>query len=69
MEYPSYQGKMQWETAPFSINRNGYHITWDAIPAWVCENCGEVVVEAKEVDLIKTALNRLDQETAFFLNY
>lgn len=69
MECPSCQGKMQWKTAPFSIDRNGYHITWDAIPAWVCENCSEVVFEAKEVDLIQTALNKLDQETVSLLNY
>jgi YgiT-type zinc finger domain-containing protein len=60
---------MQWKTAPFSIDRNSYHITWDAIPAWVCENCGEVVFETKEVDLIQTALNQLDQETVSLLNY
>lgn len=59
MECPFCQGKMQWKTAPFSIECNGYHMTWNAIPAWVCENCGEVVFEAKEVDLI---------QTAFFLN-
>lgn len=27
-------------TAPFSIDRKGYHIVWEAIPAWVC--CPEV---------------------------
>ena len=69
MECPSCQGKMQWKTAPFFIDRNGYHITWDAIPAWVCEDCGEVIFETKEVDLIQTALNQLDQETASLLNY
>lgn len=69
MECPSCQGNMQWKTAPFSIDRNSYHITWDAIPAWVCENCGEVVFETKEVDLIQTALNQLDQETVSLLNY
>ncbi|PNW41796.1 UNVERIFIED_CONTAM: hypothetical protein BEN50_14280 [Euhalothece sp. KZN 001] len=56
MECPSCQGKMQWKTAPFSIDRNGYHITWDAIPAWVCEDCGEVIFETKEVDLVQTVV-------------
>ena len=27
-------------TAPFSLDRNGYHVSWDAIPAWVCSQCG-----------------------------
>lgn len=64
MQCLSCQEKMEWKSAPFSIARNGYHISWDAIPAWVCESCGEVVFEAKEVDLIQTALDRLDQQTA-----
>ncbi|AFZ49832.1 YgiT-type zinc finger protein [Dactylococcopsis salina] len=63
MECPSCQGKMQWKTAPFSIDRNGYHITWDAIPAWVCEDCGEVIFETKEVDLVQTVVkSRLGEE-------
>jgi YgiT-type zinc finger domain-containing protein len=66
MECLSCQGTMQWKTAPFSIDRNGYHINWDAISAWVCKDCGEAIFEAKAVDLIQTALNRLDQEKLLY---
>jgi len=50
--------------APFAIDRNGYRVSWDNIPAWVCDQCGEVMFEAREVDLIQEALAGLDRETA-----
>jgi len=46
------------------IDRNGYRVSWDNIPAWVCDQCGEVMFEAREVDLIQEALVGLDRETA-----
>ncbi len=58
------QGIMERKTAPFNINRKGYAITWNAIPAWVCEQCGEFYFESKEVDKIQKALLLLEQETA-----
>lgn len=54
---------MRRGTAPFVIDRNGYRISWDSIPAWVCDQCGEVLFEAREVDLIQKALAGLDRET------
>lgn len=51
-------------TAPFTIDRNGYHVSWDSIPAWVCDQCGEALFESREVDLIQDALVGLDRETA-----
>lgn len=48
--------------APFSIDRNGYHISWDAIPAWVCEQCGKSLFEAQEVDTIQAALAVFDRD-------
>jgi YgiT-type zinc finger domain-containing protein len=57
------KAQMKKGTAPFSIDRNGYHIWWDAIPAWVCEQCGESLFETKEVDTIQAALTVLDRDT------
>jgi YgiT-type zinc finger domain-containing protein len=54
---------MQRGTAPFTIDRNGYHISWDAIPAWVCEQCGESLFETPEVDTIQSAIAVLDRDT------
>jgi len=61
------QGQMKRGSAPFSIDRKGYHIHWVAIPAWVCTQCGEPHFEAKEVDLIQKALTILDRESGALL--
>jgi YgiT-type zinc finger domain-containing protein len=64
MECIHCKGRMKRATAPFSLDRNGYHVAWDAIPAWVCTQCGEPFFEAREVDLIQKALTELDRESA-----
>jgi hypothetical protein len=48
--------------------RNGYHISWDAIPAWVCEQCGESLFETPEVDTIQSAIAALDRDTASLIS-
>ena len=58
------KGRMVQGTAPFSLDQNGYYVSWDAIPAWVCTQCGEPFFEAREVDLIQRALAELDRESA-----
>ena len=58
------KGRIERGKAPLSLNRNGYHVTWDAIPAWVCKQCGEPFFESREVDLIQNALRDLDRESA-----
>jgi YgiT-type zinc finger domain-containing protein len=64
MECIHCKGRMKRGAAPFSLDRNGYHVSWDAIPAWVCSQCGETLFEAREVDLIQKALAELDRESA-----
>jgi len=59
------EGDMIQSTAPFSIDRKGYHITWNEIPAWVCTQCGEPLFEEKEVKHIQNALKKIDEETSF----
>lgn len=57
------QGKMERGIAPFHIDRKGYHITLDRIPAWVCTQCGEVYFDEHEVEAIQEILCTLDQRT------
>ena len=52
---------MQRGSAPFRVDRNGYHVHWDAIPAWVCGQCGEPYFETNEVERIERALQALDE--------
>ena len=56
------KGDMKTSRAAFDISRNGYHVHWDALPAWVCDQCGEPYFEADEVSRIQRALAALDRE-------
>ena len=56
------KGRLVKGTAPFSVDRSGYHLHWDAIPAWVCTQCGEPLFEGREVDVIQNAIKALDRE-------
>jgi YgiT-type zinc finger domain-containing protein len=64
MECIHCKGRMKQGTAPFSLDRNGYHVSWDAVPAWVCTQCGEPFFEARAVDLMQNALRELDRQSA-----
>ncbi|HEY2986574.1 MAG TPA: YgiT-type zinc finger protein [Candidatus Binatia bacterium] len=58
------KGRMVRGSAPFSLDRNGYHVSWDSVPAWVCTQCGEPFFESREVEVIQKALTELDRESA-----
>lgn len=55
------KGRMERGAAPFCGARRGYHVQWDAIPAWVCTQCGEPLFETREVEEIERALDALDR--------
>lgn len=57
------QGNMERKTAPFQIDRQGYHLILEAVPAWVCTQCGEAYFEAQEVDSIQEVIQTIDQRT------
>jgi YgiT-type zinc finger domain-containing protein len=54
---------MERKSAPFQIDRKGYHLTLDEIPAWVCIQCGEVYFEEAEVEAIQEVIQSLDHKT------
>ena len=62
MECLKCKGRLVKGTAPFSVDRGGYHLHWDAVPAWVCTQCGEPLFEGYEVDVIQEAIKALDRE-------
>lgn len=57
------RGAMRRSTAPFHVDRHGYHLALDAVPAWVCGQCGEPFFEEREVDAIQGAIRTLDEQT------
>ena len=54
------RGKMERGVAPFHIDRKGYHLMLDKVPAFVCRQCGEVYFAEAEVDSIQTAIKAVD---------
>ncbi len=60
------KGSLVRSVAPLSIDRNGYHIIWESVPAWVCTQCGEALFEEDELHHIQLALEPVEQETKSF---
>ena len=55
------QGKMKRGTIPFHVDRKGCHLMLDAVPAWVCVQCGESYFEEKEVDVIQDLVASVEE--------
>ncbi len=56
------KGRMKRGTAPFHVDRKGYHLVLDAVAAWVCPQCGEVYFEESEVDTIQEVIRTVDKQ-------
>lgn len=56
------QGKMERGVAPFHVDRNGYHLVLDKVPAFVCRQCGEVYFAEAEVDSIQATIKAVDMQ-------
>lgn len=59
------QGTMVRGAAPFHIDRKGYHLILDTIPAWVCPQCGEAYFEETAVEAIQQVIHAVDKHTAY----
>lgn len=55
-------GEMTRGVAPFHVDRNGYHLLLDSVPAWVCLQCGEAYFEEPEVASIHEAISAIDDQ-------
>jgi hypothetical protein len=53
------QGPVERGTAPVRVERNGYRLAWQDVPAWVCKRCELPYFEPAEVETIKRALNAM----------
>ena len=52
-------GQMKHSQAPFHVDRKGYHLVLDAVPAWVCDQCGEAYFEEREAAASQSTVNQL----------
>ncbi|MEO7659622.1 MAG: type II toxin-antitoxin system MqsA family antitoxin [Pyrinomonadaceae bacterium] len=63
MECMYCKGKMERGVAPFHVDRKGYHIVFDEVPAFICGQCGEVYFDEPQVDSIQNAVRAVDAQT------
>jgi len=60
MECLHCQGTLIRKKVGYTVNRKGYHLIIDDVPAWVCEQCGEPLFDEETVDAIQEMLSELD---------
>lgn len=53
------QGSVQRGTAPVKVNRDGYKLAWEQVPAWVCNRCEMPYFEVNEVETVRKAVRAL----------
>ncbi len=53
------QGPVERGTAPVRLERNGYRLAWEAVPAWICRRCDLSYFEPREVETIQRALQAM----------
>lgn len=56
-------GRMERGNAPLHIDRGGVHLSVDAVPAWVCKQCGEPLFEESEVESIQAIIRTVDEQS------
>ncbi len=56
------QGELNRGKTSFSVNRRGYHIIVDDVPAWICTQCGEPLFDERQVNAIQQIIRRMDAE-------
>lgn len=56
------KGTMIRTKTPYTVNRNGYHLVIDSVPAWICNQCGEAYFEGQEVDSIQEVIKAVDSK-------
>ena len=57
-------GTLVRERVSYTATRKGYHLIIDAVPGWVCEQCGEPLFDEDTVDAIQKALQDVDSRFA-----
>jgi YgiT-type zinc finger domain-containing protein len=53
------QGAVEQGTAPVYVDREGYRMAWEQVPAWVCTHCELAYFEPEEVATVRRALAAL----------
>ena len=55
---------MEQGRTTYTLNKRGYHLVLDDIPAWICTQCDEPYFEGEEVDAIQDLLKSLEAQVS-----
>jgi uncharacterized protein with PIN domain len=53
------QGPVEKGTSPVCLEREGYSLSWEQVPAWVCTRCELAYFEPDAVDTVRKALQAM----------
>jgi len=54
-------GKLKKSAVAYTVNRKGYHLYIEKVPALVCTQCGEKFFDEKETQSIQNALKDFEK--------
>ncbi len=57
------KGKMKKGETTYTINRKGYHLVLDHVPAFMCEQCGEPYFEENGIELVQRIIRDVDRNS------
>jgi YgiT-type zinc finger domain-containing protein len=55
-------GEMNKGKTTYTLNRSGYHLLIDDVPAWISGQCNEVYFKENTVDIIQEIIKKLDTQ-------
>ena len=55
-------GEMEKEKTTYTIDREGYHLFLEDVPAYVCSQCGEKHFPEEEVEKIQNMIRGLEKD-------
>jgi YgiT-type zinc finger domain-containing protein len=62
MECIHCHGTLERGRTSYTVNRKGYHLIIDHVPAWICKQCGEALFDEETVEAIQAMLREVDRQ-------
>lgn len=53
------QAPVERGTTEVRVQRNGYQMSWQSVPAWVCTRCDQPYFEPGEVEMVRRAVTSM----------
>ena len=56
------KGEMEKATVVYTVDREGYHLFIEKVPAYICSQCGERYFDEQEVEAIQNMLSTFEDK-------